>query len=116
MGGEGGDVVSMMSVEERIKYSIKMRNSCLGKNKGHIHSEESKLKMSKAKKGMYLGNNNPMYGKNIKDYMDNASYEAWKSKIRNSMKGKTHSEETKEKLKSKYKKFKKLEGIRIYYI
>lgn len=55
-GGEGGDVVSMMSVEERIKYSIKMRNSCLGKNKGHIHSEESKLKMSKAKKGMYLGN------------------------------------------------------------
>ena len=55
-GVEGGDVVSMMSVEERIKYSIKMRNSCLGKNKGHIHSEESKLKMSKAKKGMYLGN------------------------------------------------------------
>lgn len=98
-GGEGGDVVSMMSVEERIKYSIKMRNSCLGKNKGHIHSEESKLKMSKVKKGMYLGNNNPMYGKNIKDYMDNASYEAWKSKIRNSMKGKTHSEETKEKIR-----------------
>ena len=51
-GGEGGDVVSMMSVEQRNRYSIKMRESCLGKNKGHIHTEESK-KMSDAQKGKY---------------------------------------------------------------
>lgn len=32
-------------------------------NKGKSKSEESKKKMSKAKKGKYLGENNPMYGK-----------------------------------------------------
>ena len=77
-----------------------MRNSCLGKNKGHIHSEESKLKMSKAKRNVFR-NNNPMYGKNIKDYMDNASYEAWKSD-KEFNERKTHSEETKEKIRKVY--------------
>jgi len=40
--------------EGKIKYGISF--------KGKKHTEESKLKMSKAKKGMYKGKNNPQYG------------------------------------------------------
>ena len=40
-------------------------NLCEGGNLtiGYHHTENSKLKMSKSKKGMYKGKNNPMYGK-----------------------------------------------------
>lgn len=34
-----------------------------GNTSGYNHKEESKLKMSEAKSGMYLGENNPFYGK-----------------------------------------------------
>ena len=99
-GGDGGDIVSMMSPEQKILYSSKMRLSCLGKNKGHFHSEESKKKMSESKKGMYKGKNNPMYGKNVKDYMIEEQILQWNKKKSEAMLGKTHLKETKEKISS----------------
>ena len=51
-----------------------MRKSCLGKNKGHYHTEEAKLRMSLSKKGRYIGESNSMYGKNIKEYMSEQAY------------------------------------------
>lgn len=97
-GGEGGDIVSCMSPEERMAYSEKMKKSCLGKNKGHYHTEESKLKMSLTKRGQYIGKNNPMYGKNVKDYMSEQKYQEWKRKISLSQKGKKLSVETRNKI------------------
>lgn len=63
---------------------------------GRKHTEESKLKMSLAKRG----NNNPAYGKP------------------GTMRGKKMTDETKEKMRksrSKYKHWKLVDGIRVYY-
>ena len=97
-GGEGGDIVSCMSQEEKKRYSEKMRKSCLGKNKGHCHTEEAKLRMSLSKKGRYIGENNPMYGKSIKEYMSEQAYQDWKRKISLSQKGRRVSDETRNKI------------------
>lgn len=57
--------------QELIKQYNTMNNNygynlCEGGNLtlGYHHTKNSKLKMSKSKKGMYDGKNNPMYGKN----------------------------------------------------
>ena len=90
------EVLCLCETEEELneaeKHYIKLYNSlvpfgynmCEGGNntKGYTHREESKQKMSAAKKGKYLGSDNPFYNK-------------------------THSEETKEKL-SKARKGRKL--------
>lgn len=52
---------------------------------GRTHSNKSREKQSKAKIGKYVGDKNPMYGKNIKDYMTAEQYENWKA--RHSMPG-----------------------------
>lgn len=67
-------------------------------HKGYKHTEESKQKMSNIQKQIQnmsdikhkksermKGINNPMYGKNIKDYMTEEAYENWK----NNLKGRT---------------------------
>lgn len=46
--------------------------------RGRKHSEKSKKKMSLSKQNMYIGENNPMYGKSIKDYMSEEKYEQWR--------------------------------------
>lgn len=99
-GGEGGDVVSMMSEERKKKYSDIMSKSLKGKNTGP-RSQEIKLKISETKKKLQSskGKNNPMYGKNIKDYMSSEDYLQWKSNISKAIKGKKHSEETKLKMR-----------------
>lgn len=45
-------------------------NQCIGGDNtlGYNHKEESKKKMSKAKKKMYLGENNPFFGKTHSDH------------------------------------------------
>ena len=53
-------------------------------------SEESKQKMSESRKGKFIGELHPFYGK--------THSEESKQKISESLKGKTHSEETKQKL------------------
>ena len=57
---------------------------------GYKHTEESKRKMSEAKKGKYDGENNPMYGKTFS--------KEHRRKISESQKGKTLSEEHKRKI------------------
>ena len=54
-------------------------------------SEETKKKISKAKKGKYQGENHPMWGK----YHSEES----KKKMSEAKKGKHHSEETKKKMR-----------------
>ena len=61
------------------------------------HSEETKLKMSIAKNGMYNGDNNPMYGKHHTEEGKHKQTEA-NSGENNYMYGKYHSEETKRKI------------------
>lgn len=103
-GGEGGDIVSMMSIEEKKLYSKKMSESLKGKNTG-ARSQEVKDKISRIRieNGLSKGENNPMYRKDVKDFMDEASILRWKANISKSNIGKTHSEETKIKMsKARY--------------
>lgn len=65
-GGEGGDYVSTLSIEEKEIYSKKMSESCKGKNLGHRHTEESKQKMS-LKASQRVGELNPFYGRHHSD-------------------------------------------------
>lgn len=102
-GGEGGNVVSLMSKGKKAEYSRKMRQSCLGKNKGKVHSKETKKKISDANKGRYIGEMNPMYGKNIRDYMSEENYNKWRENISNTRKGKVLTKETKIKLSNALK-------------
>lgn len=102
-GGDGGDIVSMMTSEQKRLYSIKMHNSCLGKNKGHFHSKEAKIKMSESKKGKYCGANNPMYGKDVKNFMSEEDIERWKKNISSAIYGRTHTNETRNKISKRLK-------------
>jgi len=99
-GGEGSSgYVCSMETRQKMKNN---QNA-----KGHIHSEETKRKISKARKGKCQGENNPMYGKRGKDapmYGKHLSKktrqklsEATKGK-NNSMYGKHHFAITKEKI------------------
>lgn len=94
----GGDVVSLMSPEKKLAYSNKMRESCLGKNRGHFHSIETKQKISMANKGRYIGKSNPMYGKSVTDFMTPEKIAQWNFKKSQSMLGKSHNCDTKLKI------------------
>lgn len=61
-----------------------------GNTLGYHHKEESKKKMSKKKSEMYLGKNNPFYGKTHSEEV--------KSKFSQQRKGRTLSEEWKRKI------------------
>ena len=62
---------------------------------GVHHSEETRKKQSKARKGKYCGENNPMYGVSPKDRMNEETYNNWKQQIQDRM----SSAENKEKIK-----------------
>ena len=62
---------------------------------GVHHSEETRKKQSKARKGKYCGENNPMYGVSPKDRMNEETYNNWKQQIQDRM----SSAENKEKLR-----------------
>ena len=65
--------------------------TCRGLNhngfKDKHHTDEYKKISSERMKGKYSGSKNPMYGKNIKDYMTSEEYNNWKNKISKSMLG-----------------------------
>ena len=93
-GGDGGDVRSGMTEEQRKEYSRKISESSKGKpspRKGKPCSEESKQKMSEALKG-----------KPLSEETKRKISEAHKGKP-SSYKGKQHSEETKQKMSEAHK-------------
>lgn len=59
---------------------------------GMKHSIESKRKMSESRKGIFLGDKNPMFGKTVSDET--------REKIRISNTGKKHTDKTKEKIRN----------------
>ena len=79
-----------------------------GATSGYHMSDETKLKISKSRKGKLLGEENPRYGKPIPEDIKDKIRQANKKKTgeNNHMYGKHHTEETKEKmsnaLKGKY--------------
>ena len=84
----------------------KMKEEYGKKQKGKKLSEEIRRKISEAVKGKLCGEKNPMYGKNIKDYMTEEAYLNRLNKLSEKMKGKNnpmwgrkHSEQTKQKLR-----------------
>ena len=93
--------------KQKISESLKgEKNGFYGKH----HTEETRQKISKANKGKLKGENNPMYGINVYEYIKQRDGEdaviKLKQKISESVKGekngfygKHHTEETKQKLK-----------------
>ena len=79
LGGNLGTLGLKMSTETRRKMST---NRTGEKNHfyGKTHSEESKLKMSKAKSGKYCGENSWNYGRSISDERKKKLSEAFKGK------------------------------------
>lgn len=65
MHGRTGELHPMHGRTHTDETKQKIREMCTGKHP----SEESRKKMSDAKKGKYTGDKNPMYGKNAEDYM-----------------------------------------------
>lgn len=59
----------------------------------------------------FKGSNNPMYGKNVKDYMSEEKIRQWKENLSKARKGKKFTKEHKQKLKENNKKRKKVVKI-----
>lgn len=97
-GGEGGNSFSLLSKEEQELYRIKMSESLKGVNKGKKHTEETKRRISLKKIGKKTGEENPMFGKSVTDFMTEEQIIEWKRKISESGKGRIQSAETKAKI------------------
>ena len=83
-------------------------NKTMGGSSGFICTEEVKQKMSEARKGLFLGCNNPMFGKKHTDETKNKIREVWSKRKEQEdfvhvWNGKKHTDEAKEKI-SKSKK------------
>lgn len=98
------------------KHSIESKEKMSKVHKGVKLSEQTKLNMSKTRKGKRTGKDNPMYGKNPLEYMSKKSYDELIKKKSENMKrdknpmygacgeknpfyGKIHSEKSKEKMR-----------------
>lgn len=103
-GGEGGNSFSFLSPQEQELYRAKMSKSLIGKNKGRVHTRASKDKMSKSKQGKYIGDKNPMYGDSCTNYMTEDEIILWNKHKSESMKGKHHTKETKDKIRDSQSK------------
>lgn len=99
-----------------IKYynsnSSKHLNLCSGGkgHTGHLHTQESKDKMSKAKQGYIPWNVGIPLTEEQKNKMSNTVKEKYSDKTKHPFYGKSHSEETKEKIRiglAKYRENKK---------
>lgn len=98
-GGEGGNTFVLMSPEKKIEYRKNMRLKLLGKNTGKKDEEIcKKISITKKSKGIGVGKNNPMYGKNVKDFMTPEAILKWRQNISKSGMGRIHSEETRKKM------------------
>ena len=80
-----------------------------GSNRGYVHSEESKQKIRDSHWNC-SGENNPMYGHSVKEFMTDEEIDIWKKNIsralsgsNNPIYGKKHSDETKRKIGESHK-------------
>lgn len=106
-----GNKHKIISKETRKKLSVafsKENNPFYGKN----HTEETKTKLSEARKGIFVGENHPMYGKRGEDNPNfgkrHSNETLYKMSIankgeKNHMYGKKHSEEARRKISQKLK-------------
>ena len=97
-GGDGGDVRSGMTEEQRREHERKLSESHKGEKNptyGKHRSEETKQKLSEAMKGKMAGEKHPLYGK--------PKSEETKRKLSEAFKGKPLSEEHKQKLSESHK-------------
>ena len=93
-------------IEDLIPMTKSDHSSFHNKGKTVIFTEEHKQHISENHADV-SGENNPMYGKNIKDFMSEESYSEWKRKMSENNKGNKHalgkhwklSEETKAKMR-----------------
>ena len=107
----GGGSVGYKHTEEAKKNMSMHRSGELHCNYGKHLSDETKKKMSESMKGKFCGDKNPMYGKNIKDYMSEEDYSLWKQHQKDNilkgknhpMYGKKHSEESLKKMSESHK-------------
>lgn len=65
---------------QRLKEAGLIGAKCTWTNKKH-HTDDARKKMSNARKGKYIGENNPMYGKSCTDFMTPEEIEQWKKNI-----------------------------------
>lgn len=85
-------IAAFMTQDPKMGYNIASGGEV---NEGFHLSEEAKKKLSESHKGMFGGQNNPMYGISPKERMDEEAYNNWKKNIQERM----LSEEVKEKLR-----------------
>ena len=75
------------------EYKEKVSEKLRGKNNpnyGKPRSKETKIKISKTNKGKFLGEKNPMYGKNPRDYMTEEAKIEQSRKLSEKTKGKNN--------------------------
>ena len=92
-------------LDERERYYIELYDTInngynceSGGNENKIVSDESKQKMSEAKKGKYCGENSPLYGKHLTEEHKSKLSKAKKGE-NNPMYGKHRDDETKDKIR-----------------
>ena len=97
-------------LDEREEYYISLYNTInngynceSGGHENKIVSDESKQKMSDAKKGKYCGENSPLYGKHLTDEHKRKISEARKGE-KHPMYGKHRDDETKDKIRLRHNK------------
>lgn len=99
------------------KHPEEVKHKIAASNMGKTMSAESREKMSKAKRGKpgrvwtdeskaklsshRIGEQNPMYGKNVKDYMSEEAYDLYRKHLSEALMGHEVSEETRRKLGEK---------------
>lgn len=98
-GGDGGDIITNFSEERKLEYRNKMRQSCLGKNKGRTHSDSVKRRLSECAKKR-IGDKNPFFGKNHSE----KTKSILSSKTRERLLGNKLSDETKNKIRERVSK------------
>jgi len=84
------------------------------RNKGFKHTAETKKKISESKKGSPAPNKGAPHSASTKEKMSKKAKERLQIKENNSMYGKHHSEEAKEKIRQKHKTWRETEAGQIH--
>ena len=83
----------------KVQKDLAQKPDYINPFKDKTHSDEQKLKWAEDRRGTNAGEDNPMYGKKVTDFMSDEEIQAWKNNISKSTKGKPKSAEHKARLK-----------------